>query len=187
MADRGMSASMLAEIAKDDVLSCLLIEVYADSGTLFFTNAYMDLSWNSNTYSAAGNFISVSRITESINNEIPTMTLSLSGVASANVALALGQDLIDRQVIVRRAYLDASYAVISDPLEQFNGNISSHPSIIDNRGASTIEIRVSSHWADFERVAGRRTNNEDQQTLYSGDTFFLFTSEIIKDAPWGRT
>lgn len=186
MADRGMSAAMLAEIAKSEVLTCLLVEMYVDSGTLYFTDAYMDLTWNSNTYSSAGNFLSISDITESINDEIPSISLVLSGVPAANVAIALSQDVIDRQVIIRRAYLDASYLVITDPLELFNGNISSYPTIRDNRGSSSISFDVSSHWADFERVAGRRTNNEDHQVDYPGDTFFLFASEIIKDAPWGR-
>jgi len=41
-------------------------------------------------------------------------------------------------------------------------------------------------WSDFERTAGRRTNDNDQQVYYPGDRGFQFADDALKDIKWGR-
>ena len=51
---------------------------------------------------------------------------------------------------------------------------------------STITWTVTSEWADFERVGGRRANHQEQQVFFSGDMGFEFIDQIVKDLKWGR-
>ena len=43
-----------------------------------------------------------------------------------------------------------------------------------------------SHWADFEKKSGRKTNNTSQQRFFSADKGMEFSSENVLDIKWGR-
>ena len=84
-------------------------------------------------------------------------------------------------------YLDESGALIGG-WQIYSGNLSSF-SLSESEEKSMLKVSVSSHWADFDRVSGRRTNhNEQQRYLSSGETDkgFEFASSTVKDIKWGR-
>ena len=45
---------------------------------------------------------------------------------------------------------------------------------------------MASHWADFEKKAGRFSNNNSQQYFFSGDVGFEYAANTVKDLKWGR-
>jgi hypothetical protein len=75
--------------------------------------------------------------------------------------------------------------VIGDPILIFDGRISDF-GIDDSDDSSIVEIVVSSHWANFDAINGRRTNHNSQQLHFSGDLGFEFASDTIQDIKWGR-
>ena len=52
---------------------------------------------------------------------------------------------------------------------------------------SLLNLNVVSHWADFEKKSGRKTNSTSQQRFFSGDLGMAFSSETVLDIKWGRT
>ena len=56
----------------------------------------------------------------------------------------------------------------------------------DLNGDSIINIAVANHWADFQRIEGRRTNDSSQQHFFDGDKAFEFTSQAGKKLYWGN-
>jgi hypothetical protein len=51
---------------------------------------------------------------------------------------------------------------------------------------SIIDLACASHWADFERKAGRLTNINSQQYFFPADTGFRYAANSIKDIKWGK-
>ena len=52
--------------------------------------------------------------------------------------------------------------------------------------ASTVEITVSSVWADFEKQSGIKTNPKSQQRFYPNDTAFEHSASAMKKIYWGK-
>lgn len=55
----------------------------------------------------------------------------------------------------------------------------------ENRRGASVELSVQSIWADFESIAGRKTNNPNNQRFYPDDYGYELTPKII-ELPWGR-
>ena len=80
MADRGMSAAVLTEVAKSQNEPFHLVEIYFTSGTAYLTDAFKEITWNSNTYLAAGSFLTFSDITEENALTVSEIEVQLTGV-----------------------------------------------------------------------------------------------------------
>jgi len=186
MANRGSSAAFQTEIVKDQSQPCHLIEVYLDD-THYVTDSFRDISYNSNTYSALGFFLSFDSIEESAQISASSMTLTLSGVDQTYTNLLLTQNYVDRKVIIRKAFINSSNALISNPIIIFDGRIDNAVINEDaDTGLASVSASVSNQFVDFEKVTGRYLNHQNQQLYYEGDMGLEYASEIIKDIVWGR-
>ena len=67
----------------------------------------------------------------------------------------------------------------------YSGNIESF-SVNESEKESTVNLSVVSHWADFDKKNGRKTNNTSQQRFFSADVGMDFSSETVQDIKWGR-
>jgi hypothetical protein len=191
VADRSASATITAELAAAQNRPVHLFEVYLDTGTVYVTDAPFQVLWNGNTYLANGHLISFGDIEESAELNIATTQIVLTGCDAAGptwVSLVLAEDFIDRRIIIRKAFLHAANGVLDAPIVIFDGRMD-QPVIDDDpdNGNCQVSVSASSHFADFARVIGRRTNDAVQQLHFSGDKFFEFASEIPgKSFIWGR-
>lgn len=186
MVSRGLTANMQAAIAAGQLKPVRLLEMHFDGGTLYHTTCYKSLAWNSNTYNP-GNVVAMPNVEESLELRVPVYKVTLSGVNQANIATALLEDSIDRLVVMYRGLLDANENLIADPFEEFKGRIDTYAMDEDpDKGASTLAWSCVSHLADFERLAGRRTNDDDQQVYFAGDRGFEFSALVAQDIKWGR-
>ena len=52
---------------------------------------------------------------------------------------------------------------------------------------SNVSLSVASHWSDFKKKSGRRTNHNGQQLHFAGDKGFEFAANTVKDIKWGRS
>jgi hypothetical protein len=187
VAGRGMSAAMLAEIAKGAVRLVYLVEIHLDSGVLRYTDGPTDLAWGGNTYASSADLVGIPDVQEDAAFRVGQVPLTLSGVAQANVATALSEPSTDRRVVVYRGCLDVAGALVPDPVVYHEGRIDGWEITEDPEdGTSSVEWSVASHWADFEKVAGRRTNDADHQVFYPGDRGFEFAPDTVRNIPWGR-
>ena len=186
MSNRGSSTAFQTEIVKDQTHSCHLVEVYLDSTNYYLTDNYFDITYNSNSYSALGSFLGFSPIEETAQITANSLVLTLSGVDQTYTNLFLTENYVDRKVIIRKAFLDSSSALIANPVIIFEGRMDS-PTISENAdtGMATVTVGISNQFIDFENIPGRFTNHENQQLHYPGDLGFEYASEIIKDIVWG--
>jgi len=187
MTNRGATAAVIAEVAKQANQPFHLAEAVFDGETVRMTDAYRNVIWNGYEYIAVGYLLEFSDIKETATLQVSEITVSLSGIDQTLVSVFLSQNYIDRSFIIYKALFDENFAIISNPIPIFEGRMDDP--VIDedpDSGKSVISVRVSNHWVDFERIPGRHTNNEEQQLHYPGDKGFEYASEIVKDIWWGR-
>ena len=189
MTNRGSTSAFQTEIVKSQNQPIHLVKIYFDSptGTQYLTDSFIPITYDSNTYSPLGYFLSFSDIEETTQFIINSLTLSISGVDQVYINHVLSERFIDRKVVIYKGFLSTSDdSLIADPVLIFQGNMNT-PSIheAENEGMSTVSISVANQFVDFEKTSGRYTNQASQQSVYPGDLGFNYASEIIKDIVWG--
>ena len=161
--------------------------VYINVSTGFrFTDHYKDVTYDSNTYSASSLFTKISSVTESSEVEVSNITLSFSGADQTIISLFLNNNYMEKEAEVYKGFLDSNEQVIADPFLLFKGRIESF-SIDESINQSNANIIVASHWSDFSKIEGRKTNTGSQQLHFSGDLGFEFASQTTQDIKWGKT
>ncbi len=186
---RGMNAATLAEIQKEKCRTFILIR-FGFSAPEYITDAHKNVDYGGSTYLAGGNLISIDSIKESNELAINSVSIEVSGFNLANVAIALNEeDYTNGQVDIYRGFFDASYNLIADPVSIFpRGKIIKFDFTEDFSGNSaSLKWTVANHWADWDKISGRRTNHADQQLYYPGDLGFEY-SQVVNVDPllWGR-
>ena len=92
---------------------------------------------------------------------------------------------MEKEAEVYKGFLDSNESVIADPFLLFKGRIESF-SIDESINQSNVNVLVTSHWSDFNKIEGRKTNTNSQQIHFSTDLGFEYASQTIGDIKWGR-
>jgi len=186
--DRGSTGAFQTEIVKSANKPFHLLKLSFDDVSYFLSDAYIPVTYDSNTYTPTGSFLAFSDIVETNEANIETISISLSGVDTTYINLFLTGGYLDRTVQIYKAFLDSNDALVSDPLLIFDGRLN-NPVIQEDvdAGTSTIAVQASSLFVDFDRINTRFTNNESQQSFFAGDTGFRFSSVVVKELNWGMT
>lgn len=182
---RTVNASTITALESDNIRLAHMIKI--EFGTpILFTDYAHDISYSGDTYEATGHPINMASPTETRELRVNTIALTVSAVDQAYVSVFLSQNWINRRVLVQKAAMNADGTVIGAPIVVFDGLLSQFQ-IDEDETASTLTMNVASHWADFERKAGRLTNNNSQQYWFSGDLGMEFSANSVKDIKWGRS
>ncbi len=184
--DRGASAAFITEILKSSNQPIYLVEAWFDDGTIRMSDAWVNVVWGGNTYTANGYFLGFSGLSETSDMTIPNVTVQVSAVDQTWIAIALSKPYIDRRIAVYKAFLDYTQALISSPLLMFDGRIDTLEISDDpGHGSCTIAVSASSQWVDFQRTPGRHTNDDEEQIWYPGDRGFQFVTNFNQQIKWG--
>jgi hypothetical protein len=76
--------------------------------------------------------------------------------------------------------------LIADPFLLYKGNIENFCYWRNKITKAIVNLTIVSHWADFEKKNGRKTNNTSQQRFFSTDVGMDFASQTVLDIKWGR-
>ena len=143
------------------------------------------ISGSSVTYNASDFIMGMSNFTEETDITKTSLTISLSGADQTFISTVLNENVINDSVTIYRGFLDNTNSLIADPFLLYDGQIDSF-SISESETSSTVSLAVVSHWADFEKTSGRKTNNNSQQRFFNSDVGMDFSSETVQDIKWGR-
>ena len=143
------------------------------------------VSGSSVTYSASDFILDISSFNEQTDLTKGTLNLTLSGANTTFISVVLNENVINDSVTIHRGILNSSNALIADPILLYKGTIDGFD-INENQTQSLLNLKVVSHWADFDKKSNRKTNNTSQQRFFSSDVGFDFASEVVKDIRWGR-
>ena len=185
---RNLSGGLEAATTADVVAPILLVEALFDSGAVRLWTGMGSLSFNGQTYLGAGNLLAVGGVQETQELRATGVDLTVSGVPSEMLSLALAEPYQGRGCKVYFGALDTNTgALIADPYQIFAGTIDVM-SIAEGGDTATIGLSVESQMLDLERSRERRYEHEDQQIDYPGDMFFQYVP-TLQDATitWGRS
>ena len=144
------------------------------------------VSGSSVTYSSSKFLVSYPEVSEETDIGKSSISIALSGADQTYISLALAENIVNDAVTIYRAFLDDNNAIIADPFLLYKGNIETY-TISEDQTSSILNLNIVSHWADFEKKSGRKTNNISQQRFFSSDVGMAFASETVLNIKWGRT
>jgi hypothetical protein len=204
---RGWSSANKTAVAAAVIRPVNMVKLEFVSGTIYYTDADRDIVFGGDTYLGTGVLAGFSSVEEGVELQTYTITLSLSGVPSSVISLALNEDFQNRNCTMYTGFLGEGdtidtvsdwdtiadfdsaggkdYYLIADPIEIFKGRINQMN--IESGATSTVSLTVESRLVDWERPRVRRYNNADQQIEYSSDKGFEFVPQMVdKEIVWGR-
>ena len=181
---RQIDAATITALASDNLNMATLVQV--DFATpIKVTNWARNVSALSTTFLSSSDLLEIDQVSESSELQINSLNLTFSGVSQTFVSLFLTNDYIDVRTRIWTAVLDTADVVIGDPILIFDGRITGY-GISDTNDSSTVSVEVASHWKDFDKTNGRKTNSNTQQLYFAGDKGFDFAADSVKDLKWGK-
>jgi len=171
---RGLASPFVTALQAGHVQAFPLIEVGFDSGTLYLCGLDHDVTWSGNTYTGALSILQIDPVRETADS-YQGLRITLGGVTSTVLSLALQEPMQGRPITVRLAALDASGAM------QVDANVWSGlldvPEIED--GESPTVVLVAEHiMATWDRPRVRRYTDAQLQADYPGDLGLQYISAM---------
>ena len=144
------------------------------------------------TYTAQGDFIGFSTITEEFDVKVGKFSIHLSGLGSGMVDKFIDRDFEGSKVQIGKVFLDyTTLQPIEDRAHIVFDGIVYNVSISENAVTCDITIDCSTLWADFDRKNGRMTNNNSNWLFQNGNTsdkcFSKSSTVGNQEFKWGRS
>jgi hypothetical protein len=176
---RNIDPTLLTAFQSDSVEIFFAVEMQFDSGFVRMWTGIGPKTIDSKIYTGVGSFLGISGAGENLDLSSSNAYVTLSGVDSGLISLALQEPYQGRAC---KIYMGSGSLAV----EVFSGFMDTMP-IVDSGETSTITISVESRLILLDRINPRRYTNETQSRLYPGDWFFSYV-ESLQDKPvvWGR-
>lgn len=172
-----------AQVYNDRFIAVDLVELHIKNlagalAPLYLTNSAINIDYQtptshnstSQTYLAQGEFIGFSNVPEEFDIKVGKFTISLSALGTNYINLFKNTDIEGKRVCIYKAFLDYNtLAVLDKPILLFDGNIY-NISIIEGPRTAALNVDCSTLFADFERIAGRKTNRASN-ALFQGNDY----------------
>ena len=186
---RSLTSAVKTELATNDIRPVHLITIGFGTPVNITDCSFpitSSVSGSSVTYSASDFIMGVSDFSEETDVNLSPISISLSGADQTFISTVLNENVINDAVTIFRGFLNDSNTLIADPFLLYKGTIDNF-AISESDTSSIVNLDIVSHWADFEKKSGRKTNNTSQQRFFSTDLGMNFSSETVLDIKWGRT
>lgn len=181
---RTLTAAATTAITSSNVPLLVFIEMDFAAGFLRLNNSAQTFTWDGNDWIGAGVAGSIDAITEGTDLTANGIGLTLSGIPTETVSIALNQKYQGRAVKIWYAPLTAAHVIIADPIGPFQYRMDTMD--IELGDSATIRVQAESRLIDWERALNSRYTHEEQQRLHSGDLGLQFVPQMVeKQIRWG--
>ena len=172
-------------VLNDDVIKPVyFLKFEFPSANVYLNSSDRNITWGGNEYIGAGTIGTVSDIEETSELQANGIKLTLSGIPSTYVSVALTQEYQGSSATEYLGFLSSSYGLVDDPFIIFVGKVDTMA--ISLSETATIEIDIENRLIDWERPRISRFTNEEQQNLFSGDKGLEFVDSVAeKELFWG--
>jgi hypothetical protein len=185
---RALTTAVKNELATNEIRPIHLVTISFGTPVNITDNSFSitsSISGSSVTYNASDFILGVSNFSEETDVNLSPITLSLSGADQTFISTVLNENVINDEVKIFRAFLQDTNVLFDDPFLLYSGQINNFV-ISENDNESLVNLEIVSHWSDFEKKSGRKTNNTSQQRFFSTDVGMDFSSQTVQDIKWGR-
>lgn len=118
----------------------------------------------SNTYTAQGDFIGFTSLTQDFDVKVGKFSVYLSGIGNGFISKLINYEIEGKRAVIYKAFLNfgvdgtSPLSIVADPLLMFDGVIYNF-GVEEAEKSCRISIDISSLFADFERLNGRKSTN----------------------------
>jgi hypothetical protein len=203
---RDIAPLVVEELSKPLLEPFFTVELDFDSSPLYMWTGYGNLTIGDKTYLGAGQVLNISSVSETTEMEAKGATITVSGIPSSFLSLALQEPYQGREcriffaVVVNQRILqengDLIFTEAGDILlteasgitltEIFSGELD-QMNIEENADTSVISVTAENVLIKLERPVVRRFTNEDQKSRFPDDKGLEYVAGLQdKDILWGR-
>ena len=206
---RDLPTSLATELLAAEITPFFAVELFFQTSTLRFWSGLGEQIIDGDIYVGSGNMLAISTIDETSEVAARGATLTLSGIPSELISLALSEPYQGRKCKIYFGALDArgdfllledgsfllnengsAFSIATDTesvmAEIFTGYID-QMNIDEGAETSTIAVGVESRLIDLQRPRVRRYTHESQKSRFPNDLGFQFVNDLQdKKFAWGR-
>lgn len=207
---RTLDSSIISALSSGDIEPFFAFKMEFDTTTLLLYTGLGTITIGSDTYTGVGSLLSFTNVEESADIGAKKVTITLSGIPSTNLSLALSEPYQGREVTILFGIRNANVVYLIDEngdfiLTEQGGLIdvtdSSEPNasstlfvgyidqmdITEGPETSSISVVLESKLLELERTRVLRYTSAIQKALYTGDKGFDFVDELQGQTfNWGR-
>lgn len=160
----------------------LFFKAEIPSHTLLFTDGDITRTIGSDTYTDKGSLLSISQTESNISVQPYDLTVTIDGIAPANVAAATSADVKYSPITLLRAWIDPATDAVIATETRYKGFISG-VTFEESWQAPDSEFSISFRCISTvtrltDHVSGRRTNDADMKRFFSSDTSFKRVAKV---------
>lgn len=188
MASRtGIDTSIVNRLGADHQQIFFAVKSEFDSGDVRVWTGTGDITISSETYTGAGQLLTLSTIEDSQELKSAGITVALSFMDSTVLNYALTENYQNRFITVFMGYQMGGSNEIAGTLVLFKGRMT-NLTIADSPDGATITISAENRLVDLSRPSNLRYTKESQDFLFSGDLGLNRVNSLQdKEIVWGRT
>lgn len=203
---RDLSTSVLDLIENDVVYPFFAVELLFDTGALYLWTGLGNLVYDGTTYVGTGTLLDISDVEETVEIAARGATLTLSGIPSEVLSLALTEPYQGRQCKIYFGLFnkgvvlqeDGAYLLLEDGsrialelqelgLAEIFAGYMDQMNIQEAADTCDVELKVENKLVDLERARVRRYSSGYQKSVYPNDKGFDFVEDLQdKEIVWGR-
>ena len=175
-------ATTITAVQQDHIVSVVLIDLTLDATTYYISNAYKPVTYDGNTYTELGSFLSMDAITDDIKTTNGDLSISLTGIPSDAdyMNIILTSKIKGGEVIVRRGFMNKDDLELdtSQVFTRYSGiivnfAITEQVDILAKQNTNSVTITVASlNQLLQSKIKGQLTNPEDRKRLFPNDKIF---------------
>ncbi len=187
MSNRNVTAGFGTAMQDSVVRWEWIVKLEFDSGDVRLWSGLGPLTFNAESYTGAGDIMGVGDIEEAQEVQATGLVLSLSGVPSALISLALNEAYQGRPGALWLAAFDSDWSLIADPYRIRKGemDVIEHT---DHGETADFVLSLESRLIDLQRGRPRYYTDEDQKAVYPDDRGLEFVTAIQDvEIIWGRS
>jgi len=208
---RNLDADMVSALSEAEIQIFFAVQLNFDSQQLNLWTGLGEISIDGNTYTGAGNFLTFSSIDETSEIAARGAVITLTGIPSDLLSLALSEPYQGRVCRIYFGVLDAKTFYLlqenadliedengagigidfntaaDDVITEIFGGYIDQMNITEEAETCTIGVSVESKLIDLERQRTFRYTSESQKAKYPNDLAFDFVEDLQdKKFSWGR-
>lgn len=204
---RELAPLVLDELSKAVLEPFFTVELDFDSGPLYMWTGYGNLTIGAKTYIGAGQVLNVSSVSETTEMEAKGATITVSGIPSSFLSVALQEPYqgrechiffavtVNQQLLLEDGGLiltEAGDIIVTEPsgiklTEIFSGELD-QMNIEENADTAVISVTAENVLIKLERPVVRRFSDQDQKSRFPDDKGLEYVASLQdKDILWGRT
>lgn len=164
------STSLNEKFLSNAVELFVAVELMLDTGALRLWSGIGDKTISGNVYTGTGSLLGVSGIEETDDLSSPGATITLNGVDSALVSLAIQEPYQNRDCRILLGSGDDFFEIFSGFMDVMT--------IEDSGETCVISLSVESRLIILDRIVPLRYTQETQNSRYPGDTFFSTVASL---------